>query len=71
MALVAFTSIRAMLYECAPGHTMELKTHAWHVYYNGLTFPSHPKYDENEDFIVRKLARTLGIADCSKKYFGR
>lgn len=70
MALVDFGSIRAMLNKCAPGHTMELKTHAWHVYYNGRTFPSLPKYDEIEDFIVRKLARTLQIAACAKKYFG-
>ncbi len=58
-----------MLRECAPGHTMELKTHAWFVYYNGLTYPALPKYDEIEEFHVRKLARTLKITECARKFF--
>jgi hypothetical protein len=69
MALVAFKTICDMLKECAPGHRMELKTHAWHVYYNGLTYPSLPKYDEIEEFLVRKLGRTLQITACVNKFF--
>jgi len=67
MALISFERIREILKECAPTHTMELKTHNWFVYYNGLTYPSLPKYDEIEEFHLRKLGRTLGISECIKK----
>ncbi|HVB87402.1 MAG TPA: hypothetical protein VNK23_12145 [Candidatus Dormibacteraeota bacterium] len=70
MALVSLSKIREMLDKCASGHNMELKTHAWHIYYNGLTYPALPKYDEIEEFHVRKLARTLQITPCAKKFFG-
>ncbi len=69
MALVSMTAIRAMLEECAPGYSMELKTHNWFVYFNGLTYPSLPKYDEIEEFHVRKMARILQIVACAKKFF--
>lgn len=70
MAQVSFKAICEMLKECAPGHRMELKTHNWFVYFNGPTYPSLPKYDEIEEFHVRKLARTLSIVECAKKFFG-
>lgn len=68
MALVSMKAIQAMLEECAPGHSMELKTHNWIVRFNKLTYPSLPKYEEIEEFIVRKMARTLQIVDCAKKF---
>ena len=67
--LVSIRAIRDMLQECAPGYRMELKTHNWFVHFNGLTYPSLPKYDEIEEFHVRKMARTLGILDCARKFF--
>jgi hypothetical protein len=70
MALVSFSRIKEMLNQCAPGHQMELKTHNWFVYYNNATFPSLPKYPEIEEFIVRKMGRSLGITACLKKFFG-
>lgn len=62
-------AIREMLRECAPGHSMELKTHNWFVYFNGATYPALPKYEEIEAFHVRKLARSLGITACAKRFF--
>lgn len=70
MALISLKSIREMLDECAPGYRMELKTHNWFVYFSGRTYPSLPKYDEIEEFHVRKLGRTLQITECLKKFFG-
>ncbi len=70
MALVSAKRIREMLEACAPGYRMELKTHNWFVYYNGLTYPSLPKYEEIEEFHIRKLGRSLGIMACAKKFFG-
>ena len=62
--------IRDMLEKCAPGYTIELKTHNWFVHFNKLTFPSLPKYDAIEAGHVRKLARTLGILACAKELLG-
>lgn len=70
MALISFDAIKKMLSECAPGHRMELKTHAWHVFYGGLSYRALPKYPEIEEFHVRKLGRTLKISECVKKFFG-
>lgn len=67
--LISIKAIRAMLDECAPGYRMELKTHNWFVYFNQRTYPAPPKYDEIEEFHVRKLARTLGIMECVRRYF--
>jgi len=69
MALVSMKAIREMLQKCAPTYSMELKTHNWFVYFNGLKYPSLPKYDEIEAFHVRKMARVFGIAGCAKEFF--
>jgi len=58
-----------MLDECAAGYKIELKTHNYFVYYNGLTYPTLPKYSEVEAGHVKKMARSLGIYDCAKKFF--
>ncbi len=58
-----------MLSKCAEGYKIELKTHNYFVYYNNRTFPSLPKYTEVEPGHVKKLARTLEIYECAKKYF--
>jgi hypothetical protein len=70
MALVSRASIEEMLKKCAPGYKMALKTHNWHIYYTGLTYPALPKYDEVEEFHVRKIGRTLKIVDCVKNFYG-
>jgi len=59
-----------MLANCAPGHKVELKTHNYFVYYNKLTYPALPKYTEVEAGHVKKMARTLGIYECAKKFLG-
>lgn len=69
MALVSFASIKEMLSKCASGYRMELKTHNWHIFYNGLFYPSLPKYDEIEEFHERKIGRTFKIEDCVKKFY--
>jgi hypothetical protein len=57
-----------MLDKCAPKHRIELKTHNFFVYYDNLTYPSLPKYDEVEAGHVKKLCRALGIYECAKKF---
>jgi hypothetical protein len=66
--MISHKAVRAMLDECAPGYRIELKTHNFFVYFNNLTYPSLPKYDEVEAGHVKKLARTLGIYDCAKRF---
>jgi hypothetical protein len=67
--LISVRAVREMLAQCAPGYKMELKTHNWFVYYKGLTYHALPKYDEIEEFHIRKLGRSLGILECAKKFF--
>lgn len=70
MALISIKAISKMLEECAPGFSMELKTHNRVVRFNGKTYPALPKHDEIEAGHVRKLARNLDIFDCAKKSLG-
>lgn len=67
--MISHKDILAMLAACAPGFNIELKTHNYFVYFNKLTYPTLPKYDEVEAGHVKKLARFLGIYECAKKYF--
>ena len=67
--MISHKEVLAMLAECAPDHRVELKTHNYFVYFNNLTYPSLPKYDEVEAGHVKKMARTLGIYECAKKFF--
>jgi hypothetical protein len=68
---LAQTTIKAvveMLKDCAPGATIELKTHFRHVHFGPRTYPSFPKHDDPDVFNVRKMARFFGILDCAKKH---
>lgn len=67
--MISHKDVLAMLAACAPGFRIELKTHNFFVYYNNLTYPSLPKYEEVEAGHVKKMCRALGIYDCAKKFF--
>jgi hypothetical protein len=67
--MISHKDVCAMLKECAPKYKIELKTHNYFVYYNNLTYPSLPKYNEVEAGHVKKMTRSLGIYECAKKYF--
>lgn len=70
MALVSLSSIKEMLAKCAPGHKVVLKTHNWHIFFNGLSYRALPKYEDIEEFHVRKIGRSLKIEDCVKRFYG-
>ena len=68
-ATASFSDIRRMLESCAPGHSIRLATHSWVIHYNGLVFPSLPKFENIELGHVRKMVRHLGIArECAEQY---
>jgi hypothetical protein len=69
-AAISFADVKKMLEECAPGHSITLRTHFRFVRWNGIVFPTLPKHDDIYLGHIRKMARTLGILDCAKKILG-
>lgn len=75
---IPLAEIWAMLDHCAPGHTRKQRDHNWIVRYNGKTYPSLPVGEHGarrnvsiEVGHVKKMVRTLEIADCAKKKIER
>lgn len=66
--MVSLAAVERMLKECAPGHTIDLKTHFRIIRWNGLTYPTFPKHDQIEAGHIKKMARTLGILECARKF---
>jgi hypothetical protein len=65
-----------MLDRCAPAYTKNKTDHYWCIRYEGRTYPSFPlgphgrrENPEIEFGHVRKMARMLGIWDCSQDFF--
>ncbi len=59
-----------MLDACAPGHTWKEYPHNFCVMYNGLTFPSLPKYQHIQVGHVKKLAQVLKLEpECANRHF--
>ncbi len=57
-----------MLESCAPGYSIRLANHSYVVKYNGLVYPSLPKFKNIELGHVRKMVRHLGIDwNCAAK----
>jgi hypothetical protein len=68
-AAAPFSDIKRMLESCAPGHSIRLATHSRVIHYNGLVFPSLPKFDNIELGHIRKMVRHLGIdRECAEKH---
>lgn len=70
---VPLKAIRAMLEECAPGHTIVERTHYFCIHYRDRTFPTLQKgaHGKSNPLIqageIKKMARHLGILDCAKR----
>jgi hypothetical protein len=73
-ALVPLETVRAMLDECAPGHTATRKTHHFWVTYQGKTFQRLPLGEHGarrpEVYIghVRAMVRLFGIRECARRF---
>lgn len=71
---IAFKAILKMLEECAPGFTIESKTHNFVVRFNRLTYPRLPRgpHGKRKDFPIqighiRNLVRTFEIQECAER----
>jgi hypothetical protein len=58
---VELRRIQEFLRDCYPDHKFEPMLHNYRVKWNGLTFPSLPKYRHIEVGQVKKMIRVLGM----------
>lgn len=66
--MVSLADVERMLNECAPGYTIDLKTHFRVIRWNGLTYPTFPKHSQIEAGHIKKMARSLGILECAREF---